>query len=136
MDVVYPESDFEPAYKNHKGLLLNQGPYDGENYKTTVLLNIVRQIVGQSDERAQKRLRNTVLGMMNYGASLGTVDSDGRDVMSYAILHNNLSFVQFLIDNRFEGGLKNTLNDVAGKTAAHLVVDPLPFGSYENSGIL
>lgn len=100
------------------------------------MLNLVRQMVGKSEEAEQKRLRGVVLGMMNYGASLDVLDSDGRDVMSYAILHNNFSFVQFLIANKFEGGLKNSLKDVAGKTAAHLVVDPLPFGSYENSTIL
>ena len=136
MVTLYPESDFEPAYKNQRELLLNPGIYEGENYKTTVLLNLVRQMVGKSDEAAQKRLRNAVLGLMNYGASLDVLDSDGRDVMSYAILHNNLSFVEFLCANRFEGKLKNTVKDVAGKTAAHLVVVPLPFGSYENRAIL
>ena len=115
---------------------MNPGIYEEENYKTTVLLNLVRQMVGKSDELTQTRLKNSVLGMMNYNARLDVVDSDGRDAMSYAILHNNMDFAEFLIANKVEGNLKTDLRDVAGKTAAHLVVNPLPFGSYENRVLL
>jgi hypothetical protein len=54
VNILYPESDFEPAYKLDAGSLF-KGPiadnYDGSVYKTTILINLVRQLADSGDKQ-------------------------------------------------------------------------------------
>jgi len=53
----------------------------------------------------------------------------------YAIMHNDLELVRFLIHNKDKGLLSNH-TDNEGKNAIHYVVNPAKFGSFENVDIL
>ncbi len=55
--------------------------------------------------------------------------------MMHAIQINNTKLVQYLCDNASNGLLKQH-TDAGGSTAAHYVVNPLAYGSWENSQIL
>jgi hypothetical protein len=55
--------------------------------------------------------------------------------MMHAIQSNNTLLVQFLSDNASNGLLINH-KDKEGRTAAHYVVNPVAYGSYENVQIL
>jgi hypothetical protein len=56
--------------------------------------------------------------------------------MAHAVLNNNLGLVKFLIANKSLGLLVRDVQDHAGKSSAHFVVNPCKFGSYENVAIL
>jgi len=63
------------------------------------------------------------------------IDSHGRDALMYAIMHNDLELVKFILNNKERGLIKN-LTDNDGKNAIHYVVNPAKFGSFENVEIL
>jgi hypothetical protein len=73
--------------------------------------------------------------LVKYGYKMKLTDSDGRDLMSHAILNNNLKLVEFLIGTDARD-LNMDNQDKAGKSAVHLVVNPCEYGSYENLDIL
>lgn len=139
MNALYPEEEFKPAYQ---GELLDQvakdvqGSYDREHYLSTVLINLVRQLSRAKGENDVNRLRHGIMGLLEFGARLDVADSDGRDAMAHAVMSNNLALVELLINNREAGGLDPKVQDVAGKSAVHFVVNPVLFGSYENTNIL
>ena len=139
MNAQYPEEDFKPAYG---GELLDQvsedlqGSYNRDHYRSTVLINLVRQLARQGGDADQSRLRHGIMGLLTQGARLNVRDSDGRDAMAYAVMSNNLTLVEFLISNREAGGLDPQVQDAARKSAIHFVVNPCRFGSYENTRIL
>lgn len=56
--------------------------------------------------------------------------------MIYAIKGNDERLVDVLSQNSEKGELNNALQDRAGKNAAHFVVNPVEFGSYENLQLL
>lgn len=56
--------------------------------------------------------------------------------MSYAIMTNNSGLVDYLITNKNEGQLNVYNVDKGGKSAAHVVVNPCKYGSFENMHIL
>ena len=62
-------------------------------------------------------------------------DSHGRDALMYAIMHNDLELVKFLINNKEKGLLRNH-TDNEGKNAIHYVVNPAKYGSFENVTML
>jgi ankyrin repeat protein len=139
LNLLYPETDFEPAYKEdtqslQKGTIADQ--YDKSVYKTTILINLVRQLAGSGDKQDEERLTASLIGLLQRGARFNISDSDGRDAMAHAILNNNLGLVKFLIANRQLGLLVSNVQDHAGKSSAHFVVNPCKFGSYENVQIL
>jgi len=76
------------------------------------------------------------MGLLEFGARLDVADSDGRDAMAYTVMSNNLALAELLINNREAGGLDPKMQDVAGKSAVHFVVNPVLFGSYENTHLL
>lgn len=79
-------------------------------------------------------LSQNLQALVQRGAKFDIVDTDGRDVMAHAVMGNSLSVVRFLIANKKVGLLHNS--DKEGKSAAHFVVNPCVFGSYENVKIL
>lgn len=138
VNLLYPEPDFEPAYKGEIKSLMKEhsAKYDESVYKTTILINMVRQLADSGEEEDEARLVANLRGLLQRGAKFNVHDSDGRDAMSYAVLNNNLGLVKFLIANGRLGLLVRDVQDYAGRSAAHLVVNPCKFGSYENVAIL
>lgn len=122
LNFVYPESKFKGVYS--------------ETYQCTPMINFVRHLSGSHDDLEQTRLKNCLLGFLNFKGNFGTTDSDGRDIMAYAIMSNNSGLVDFLIQNKKDGNLNTKNADLAGKTASHLVVSPCKYGSFENVYIL
>lgn len=81
-------------------------------------------------------LRNNLIGLIEYGAKLDVVDSDGRDPIMHAIIQNNEMVVKILLENKKALNVNINGQDKAGKSAVHYVVNPLKFGSFENVTIL
>lgn len=74
--------------------------------------------------------------LIKRGARFDIRDNKGRDVMSFAIEHNDITIVKFLLNNAKAKNLQINSKDNEGKTAVHYVVNPIDFGSYENVEIL
>ena len=72
--------------------------------------------------------------LIKYGAKFDGVDSDGLNVLDHAIMKNNESLVNWLLNN--QRGLVIDHRQPNGRTAVHMCVNPLGFGSYENVNIL
>ena len=81
-------------------------------------------------------LRNNLIGLIEYGAKLNVVDSDGRDAIMHAIMNNNVMVVRILVENKKALHMNLQGQDKSGKSAAHYVVNPVKYGSYENTEIL
>ena len=67
---------------------------------------------------------------------MDALDSLGFDAMVYAIKSNKVGFVQFLLDNKTVLNLKTDFKDPQGWSMMHHCVQPLCFGSFENTEIL
>ena len=90
MNQVYLESEFEPAYAKNQALLIAGIKYDEKQYKTTILINTVRQLMKSGTAGDEARLLENLQGLLQQGARLDVSDSDGRDCMAYAIMANSL----------------------------------------------
>lgn len=97
----------------------------------TLLINVIRQ-----ETRFFDIMKHNIIGLMEHGAKLNVVDSDGRDPCDYAIMQNNEDLLKMLLDNAKSGNINKSCQDKAGKSAAHYVVNPIKFGSYENVNML
>ena len=114
MNVRYPEISFP----------------DDKNYKCSILINIVRHA-----SIDMEFMRPNLQCLFEFGAKLSVVDTHGRDALMYAITHNDLELVRFLLNNKEKDLLRNH-TDSEGKNAIHYVVNPAKFGSFENVTIL
>jgi ankyrin repeat protein len=74
--------------------------------------------------------------LLRYQAKLNIQDTDGRDPLMYAVMENNEPLIRLLMDNKMHGPIGTDCQDKLGKSAAHYVVNPIRFGSYENVRIL
>lgn len=99
-------------------------------YKTTILINIIRH-----SSIDMEYMRPNMQCLFEFGGRLDVIDSHGRDALMYAIMHNDLELVKFILNNKERGLIKN-LTDNDGKNAIHYVVNPAKFGSFENVEIL
>lgn len=77
-----------------------------------------------------------VIGLIENGAKLNVVDSDGRDPIMHAIMKDNIPLLKLILDNKKTLFVHKECQDKAGKSAVHYVVNPEKFGSYENVEIL
>lgn len=114
MNVRYPEVAFP----------------DDKNYKCSILINIVRHAAIDMEF-----MRPNLQCLFEFGAKLSVIDSHGRDALMYAIMHNDLELVRFLLNNK-ENGLLRNHTDNEGKNAIHYVVNPAKYGSFENVTML
>ena len=71
--------------------------------------------------------------LLDCGCSLQETDSKGRNAFMYAISNNDTELVKALLT---EGTLDMSQKDTEKRTALHHVVQPLPYGSFENTTIL
>ena len=62
-------------------------------------------------------------------------DSDGRDIIFYAVMANNHDLVDILIKKQ-ANSLRTDITDALSKNPVHYAVNPQPLGSYENVEIL
>lgn len=131
VNFVYPESHYKPALKEEELQDKYLGTYEPKGkYYCSPLINLLR--LNPSDEV----MRRNLIGLIEFGAKLNVVDSDGRDPIMHAIIKDNQMALQLLFDNK-KALLVNTQGqDKAGKSAAHYVVNPVRFGSFENVDIL
>jgi ankyrin repeat protein len=81
-------------------------------------------------------LRNNIIGLIEYGAMINVVDSDGRDPIMHAIINNNTMVVKILLENKRALRVNPEGQDKAGRSAVHYVVNPIRYGSFENVEIL
>jgi len=81
-------------------------------------------------------MRNNLIGLIEFGAKLNITDSDGRDPVMHAIMKNNAMALKMLFENKSKLYLNVQGQDKAGRSAAHYVVNPVRFGSFENVEIL
>jgi hypothetical protein len=81
-------------------------------------------------------MRNNLIGLMEYGAKVDVTDSDGRDPIMHAIIKDNEMVLKLIFDNKKALQLNTEGQDKAGKSAAHFVINPVRYGSYENIEIL
>ncbi|KAL4491479.1 hypothetical protein ABPG72_008135 [Tetrahymena utriculariae] len=67
------------------------------------------------------------------GSNINEVDNLGRNALYYAIYHNSHKLVKFILQTK-KFDVKHI--DNKGKNAVHYTVNPVEFGSYENTEIL
>ncbi|EAS02069.2 WGR domain protein (macronuclear) [Tetrahymena thermophila SB210] len=81
--------------------------------------------------------KNKDLVLLNHllanGSNINEVDNLGRNALYYAIYHNSHKLVKFVLQTK-KFDVKHVDNQ--GKNAVHYVVNPVEFGSYENTEIL
>jgi len=70
--------------------------------------------------------------LLKYGARFDPVDSNGFRVLDHAIIKNNTALTRFILSNHSEVDHRKP----DGRTAVHICVKPIAFGSFENVEIL
>jgi ankyrin repeat protein len=110
--------------------------YGDETYKCTPVIHAIRH---PSIERDNIKL--VLKDLLGSGADAGIQDSDGRDALTHAVIRNHTNTFNFILDSFGEEKkeavpLKKDSIDSKGKTLIHHIVNPLPFGSYENAEML
>ena len=150
--------DYSPAFS--KDDLGEDVAYDTEknSHKTTCMIHFFRSGLGHGDSlageedaedeaghqgadpnvkaRFEKRMRNVQL-LLNNSAKLNVPDSDGRDIFMHAAIGNQLEAINILIKAESNANpLPTDCQDLAGRSAMHYAVQPLKFGSYENTDLL
>lgn len=131
VNVVYPEAHYKPAIKEDDLDETHLESYDPKgDYHCTPLINLVRL------NPQNEVMRNNLIGLIEFGAKLNVTDSDGRDPIMHAIMKDNVMVLKMLFENKKQLHLNPVCQDKAGKSAAHYVVNPVRFGSFENVEIL
>jgi hypothetical protein len=131
VNFVYPENLFKPAHKEEELDEENLASYDTKGqYYCSPLINLIRQ------NPQNEVMRNNLIGLLEFGAKLDVVDSDGRDPIMHAIIRDNAMVLRLMLENKKTLNLNTKAQDKAGKSACHYVINPVRFGSYENVEIL
>ena len=106
------------------------------DYKCSLLLYVVRKLLKQpSRGEAYNTLKYFYKKLIQGGASIIEKDTHGRTCLNYAVLENNLSFLQMLCTDSGYNINKNMV-DNKGKSLVHYCVSLNEFGSYENQDML
>lgn len=128
---MYPEPAHKPALREEDLDEDQLGTYDPKGeYNCTPLINLVRL------NPQNEVLRNNLIGLIEFGAKVNVVDSDGRDAVMHAIMKDNAMALKLIFDNKRTLNINLRAQDKAGRSACHYVVNPVRFGSYENVEIL
>jgi hypothetical protein len=110
---------------------------DGDKYMTTCVIHAIRH---ESKERDNiKEILKILLPLVNPSAQ----DSYGRDAFMYIAMRNHVNTFHFILDqldnckqiNQFSKIVKDNV-DILGKSLVHYIINPLPYGSYENAALL
>ena len=95
VNVVYPEETYKPALKDEELDEDHLGTYDPKGkYFCTPLINLIR--INPPNET----MRNNLIGLIEFGAKLDVVDSDGRDPVMHAIMKDNTMVIKMLFENK------------------------------------
>jgi ankyrin repeat protein len=71
------------------------GEYDPKGqYYCTPLINLLRL------NPQNETMRNNMIGLLEFGAKLDIVDSDGRDPIMHAIVKNNVMALRMMLENQ------------------------------------
>ena len=70
---------------------------------------------------------------LNNGCSVKEKDSQGRSALIYSIIHNDLGLFKALMSNK---DIEIEALDKSNRSALHYVINPLKYGSYENTEML
>ena len=90
----------------------------------------------QHNSLSRDKMLTTFRTLLKYGAKFDKTDSNGLTVLEHAIMKNNEDLVAFILANKEAGIVVNHHEPIQGRTAVHICVKPLAFGSYENVKIL
>ena len=82
VNILYPEESFKPGFKEHEVDDLSNYDANGK-YFTTPLINLIRQ------NPKNEIMRGNLIGLIEHGAKLDFLDSDGRDAIMHAVKKNN-----------------------------------------------
>jgi ankyrin repeat protein len=93
VNFVYPEELYKPAFKDEELIELDDYDPNGKHYSTP-LINVIR------NNATNEILRNNIIGLIEYGAKLNVLDSDGRDPIMHAVITNNTMVVKILLENK------------------------------------
>jgi len=92
VNFIYPEEIFKPALKEEE---VHDPNYDPKGkYYCTPLINLIRQ------NPKNEIIRQNLIGLIEFGARLDVLDSDGRDPIMHAIINNNTMVVKILLENK------------------------------------
>lgn len=131
VNVVYPENHYKPGLRDEELEEEHLASYDPKGqYFCTPIINLMRL------NSQNEIMRNNLIGLVEFGARLDITDSDGRDAIMHAIMKDNGMVLKVLFENKSNLHINLAGQDKAGKSAAHYVVNPVRFGSYENVEIL
>ena len=110
-----------------------------DDYKCSLLLYVVRKLLKQPSQgkptEEQLNLKYYYQKLIQNGASIMQKDTHGRTSLHYAVLENNLSFLQMLCKDAVNN-LDRNIVDNNGKSLVHYCVSLNNFGSYENEEML
>ena len=144
LNIVYPEKSHDDCKNGLKILKIQEGTDSKKNrdseasrtsteakrdYRCTIMINYA-----QHNSLKMEHMIETFQTLIKYGARFEGVDSDGLTVLDHAIMKNNEALVTWLLAN--QRGLVINHRQPDGRTAIHICVKPLGFGSYENVKIL
>jgi ankyrin repeat protein len=95
VNVVYPENHYKPSLKDEDLMEEHLGEYDPKGqYYCTPLINLLRL------NPQNETMRNNMIGLLEFGAKLDIVDSDGRDPIMHAIVKNNVMALRMMLENQ------------------------------------
>jgi ankyrin repeat protein/predicted DNA-binding WGR domain protein len=92
-----------------------------EQRKITPLIYCIKQL--------NKKLAELILAT----ADVNAADDQGRTPLMYAVSENAMELIDMLLKKK---GIDVNKKDSQGKNVVHYVVNPLPYGSYENVALL
>ena len=128
VNIVYPEdSHKKKPLKNEKKDVVDKE----KDYKCSLLINYMRH-----NHLSLENMVCTMSYLMSHGATFDILDSESLSVLIYALKHNSEELIQFLLDSKDTHKLDLNFKDARGWTVMHYCVQPLDFGSYENTTLL
>lgn len=130
-NALYGESMYQSAQHPH----YQEERKEGDRYRTTCVIHAIRH-----ESKNRDNIKN-ILKILLQHANFGLQDSDGRDAFMYTAIRNHMNTFNFILDVLKEHAQDQALFrrdnvDIFGKSVVHYIVNPLPYGSYENVSML
>ena len=70
--------------------------------------------------------------LIDLGANMDLVDSEGKSPLMYAVMSGDKRLVEWFVAKYASNEYNVNQQDLMGKSVAHYIVSPLPFGTYDN----